>query len=278
MNNKTKHYISGFMRRFLNEASADDVLRAQIKSEISGALECLAASASESNVILVVNDVLEKISLETQIPTQRIKLLYRDMVIAGEIPEISVDTSDDTDEEDEELKELKTKMNKEDFQSLKKALKETKTRIKIKNKLKENEDTETDNALPISVSNHIQEIINELVANHPDEEVNSWFGELTAKLMDPTDPILTQYNRRAVADAVDSYLQKLGLTSDEKPEDAGQIKGGAKVGEIGSKNYYDDDKPVTDITTSEKKLTESFNNHMKLMHSIYKKSASRFLE
>jgi hypothetical protein len=266
------------MRRFLNEQSADDVLRAQIKSEIEGALEGLAADASESNVIQVVNDVLEKIALETQIPTQRIRILYRDMILNNEIESLSADLTDDESEEDEQLEPLKSKLTTEDFQSLKKALKETKTRIKIKNKLKENEDTETDNALPISVSNHIQEIINELVANHPDEEVNSYFGELTAKLMDPADPILTQYNKREVANVVDSYLEKLGLTANEKPEDAGQIKGGAKVGEIGSKNYYDDDKPVTDITTSEKKLTESFNNHMKLMHHYYKKSASRFLE
>jgi hypothetical protein len=209
-----------------------------------------------------------------EISMDEIKLAWKDLAMSGSVKGFVVG---DEDEEDEQLESLKSKLTTEDFQALKRALKQTKSRIQIKNKLKENEDTETDNALPIEVQNHIMEIINELVAKHPDESVNSYFGELTAKLMDPADPILTQYNKREVANVVDSYLNKLGLTSNEKPEDAGQIKGGEKVGELPSKNYYDDEKPDT-VTSSEKKLTESFNNFMRLQHHYYLKSSSRFLE
>jgi hypothetical protein len=255
------------MKRFLQESDELDTLKMEIKDTVEKSLLALSPDASNENVYELIDGILKDIAMaHPEISMDDIKLAWKDLAMSGSVEGFVV--GDEDEEDNDELKELKAHLSKEDFQTLKNKINETKR--KIKSSLKENEDE-----LPIEVQNHIQEIINELVAKHPDKPVNSYFGELTAKLMDPADPILTQYNKREVANVVDSYLEKLGLTSDEKPEDAGQITG-IKTGEIGKSNPYDN--PVTDTVTSQKEISDSIKRHGKMLHEIYKHSASRFLE
>jgi transcriptional regulator CtsR len=260
MNKNTKYYINGFMRRFLKEQSEDEVLKMELKTEIAAALQTLGDSPSQDNIIQIIDGVLEKIALEhPEYTTQKIKLIYRDMALAGEIEGLNVvdDDEDDTDE----LTEIKKYLSQEDYLKLKIKLAETK--IRIKTKLKENDTGTSD--LPDEVKAEIKKIITDIIDKEKPEYINDVYGAITQKLMD--SEILDKTNKSVIAAYVDELIKELGYESDK--EDAGKTS--VKTGEVETKSPYD-------AVSSEKEITDSVKRYGKMLHEVYKKSASRFLE
>jgi transcriptional regulator CtsR len=262
MNKNTKYYINGFMRRFLKEQSEDEVLKMELKTEIEAALQTLEANPSQDNIIQIIDGVLEKVSLShPEYTTQAIKLIYRDMALGNEIDGLNVVDDEEEDTDTDELTEIKKYLSQEDYLKLKMKLAETK--IRIKTKLKENDTGTSD--LPDEVKNEIKKIITDIIDAEKPEYINDVYGAITQKLMD--NEILDKTNKSVIAAYVDELIKELGYDGDK--ESVGKTS--IKTGEVETKSPYD-------TVTSQKEITDSIKRHGKMLHEIYKHSASRFLE
>jgi hypothetical protein len=265
-------YIDNFTRRFLAESADEEVLKLEIKDKVEKALEALDQDkATTDNVMSTINATLVDIAKQhPDISMSQLKVLFKDMALAGDIdsidpsdPELDSDTVDD---DDKVLASMKDKLTDEDYRKLRKALMETKSRIR--KAVKENATGTSE--LPEDVKAEIKKIVTDIMNTNDYETANQAYPLITQRLQ--AAKLLSDTNKRYIADMVDEVLKDLGY--EDSVEDAGKVED--NVGEIDAKDVPKTKAPTAD--DPEKKLTESLTKYNRMMKSVYHKSSARFLE